>query len=84
MTYRSKIFRSQIGRARRIRLCAAPRPIAEVFPLADRPTVAERPQAARRASPKLPEDQPGFSAFRFYEAAVRDLRQPAMNRPSPA
>jgi hypothetical protein len=36
-----------------------------------------RPQAARQVFPKLPDAQPGFFAFRFYEAAARDLRQPA-------
>ena len=45
MTYRSKIFRFQIGCARRICLCVAPRPVAAVFPVADRPTDAERPEA---------------------------------------
>ena len=37
-----------------------------------------RPTAARRISPKLPDAQPRLFAFRIYEAAVRDLRQPAM------
>ena len=36
-----------------------------------------RPKAARRASPKLPDGSALAFAVRLYEAAVRQLRQPA-------
>jgi hypothetical protein len=60
--------------------CRAANRLATERLLPNELTASNRPQAARRASPKLPEAQPGFSAFRFYEAAVRDLRQPATSR----
>ena len=41
-----------------------------------------RPKPARRVSPKLPNAQLRLLAFRIYEAAVRDLQQPAINGPS--
>ncbi len=37
----------------------------------------KRPIPARRVSPKLPDAHQRFFAFRFYEAAVRELRQSA-------
>lgn len=40
-------------------------------------TWRSRPKPARRVSPKLPDAQPRLLAFRIYEAAVRDLQQPA-------
>jgi hypothetical protein len=39
--------------------------------------VSNRPKPARRVSPNLPDAQPRLLAFRIYEAAVRDLQQPA-------
>jgi hypothetical protein len=40
-----------------------------------------RPKPARRVSPKLPDAQQRLLAFRIYEAAVRDLQQPAITGP---
>jgi len=43
------------------------------------PTGSQRPKPARRISPNLPDAQPRPFAFRIYETAVRDLRQPAIS-----
>ena len=41
------------------------------------PAVAGRPTPDLRGSPKLPDAQRWLFVFRFHEAGVRDLRQPA-------
>ena len=39
-----------------------------------------RPKPAFRKAPKQPDDEPPIFLFRFYEAAVRDLTDPATSR----
>jgi len=43
-----------------------------------RPTGASRPIAARRVDPKQPDGEQSLFLFRFCEAAVRDLTDPAI------
>ena len=42
-----------------------------------RPTDAGRPKPDCRVAPKQPDGEPSQFMFRFYEAAVRDLKHPA-------
>ena len=42
-----------------------------------------RPKPALRVAPKQPDGEPSLFLFRFYEAAVRDLTDPAISGPSP-
>ncbi len=44
---------------------------------------AHRPKPARRAAPKQPDAEPSLFFFGFYEAAVRDLTDPAIMESSP-
>jgi hypothetical protein len=46
-----------------------------------RPTGAGRPKPARRVAPKQPDGEPSLFLFGFYEAAVRDLTDPAKTGP---
>ena len=48
-----------------------------------RPTGAGRPKAAGRVAPKQPDGEPSLFLFRFYEAAVRVLTEPAKSCLSP-
>ena len=56
-------------------------------PLRELPVHAEaadsgRPIPAGRIAPKRPDGEPLIFLFRFYEAAVRDLTDPARSGPS--